>query len=315
VTSTDATIEAQINTGGHTTTYEVWVGRYPECIEESALACESSGGGPAGTGAIVGTIAAGSSSPTSISVDAKAWHALKPNSEYIYSVSATNSNWSYEGSTYGPPHVFKTAAAPLPVIENESFSHLPPTDAALEATINDQGLEATYTFYLQGPIAPCLEADPPCMIFERAPVALPAGTLLGSFLGQSVSADLNSAGITLEPGGHYRYWVTATTSADTTDGADQVLIAPNEPASPATTVTPSIGTPAGGPLTTPSLHQAGSDGGTHTTVLAPTSGATGTHGHPARMSKICKHKPHKNHPSCLKHDHKHGNTASPTNKH
>ena len=88
ITPTDATIEAQINTGGRETTDEVWVGDYPECIEEGMEACKSSSERP-----IMGTIAAGSSSPVSISVNvAKAWHKLSPTSSYIYHVDATNSN-------------------------------------------------------------------------------------------------------------------------------------------------------------------------------------------------------------------------------
>jgi hypothetical protein len=117
ITATDATIEAQIDPGGLETTYEVWVGAYPECIEERLEPCESTGEGPAGTGAIVATIPASSSSHT-ISVDiAKAWHPLSPSSSYVYHVDATNSNWAYEGSAYGENKVFETAAASAPLVE------------------------------------------------------------------------------------------------------------------------------------------------------------------------------------------------------
>lgn len=209
VTATDATIEAQINTGGLETTYEVWVGNYPECIEEMVEACESSGGGPAGTGAIVATLP-GSSSPTTISVDiAKAWRQLSPNSEYIYHVSATNSNWAYEGSAYGKNEVFKTAPASAPAIEGESASHISGTDATLEAQIDTEGLETTYEFHLATP--PCPSG---CEHLQYI-FTLPSGKLLGSFVGQSVSLDLNSAGVTLAPGDRYEYWVTATSPAGT----------------------------------------------------------------------------------------------------
>jgi hypothetical protein len=309
VTSTDATIEAQINTDGHTTTYEVWVGRYPECIEESALACESSGGGPAGTGTIVGTIAAGSSSPTSISVDiAKAWHALKPNSEYIYSVSATNSNWSYEGSTYDPSQVFKTAAAPLSLIESESASHVTPADAVLEASINDQGLEATYEFHLvNAPL--CFTAPQPC---ERPQYlfSTPAGKLLGSPIGQSVSVDLNSSGITLSPGERYEYWVTATSPAGAISGNDQVLTAPKEPVSPIAAGDSLHWHPSGWAADGVQL-AAGRLGRRHKRSLIWLDRHAWT---PSRnLQCVCKHEPHKkHHASCLKHQHKH---VSPTNKH
>jgi hypothetical protein len=127
------------------------------------------------------------------------------------------------------------------MIESESVSHMTSTDATLEAQIDTEGLETTYTFYLGGPIPPCLEAEPPCMIAERAPVALPAGKLLGSFLTQSISADLNSAGMTLQPGGHYTYSVAATNAAGTTWGVMQRFVAPEEGVEPPNDDKPSSG--------------------------------------------------------------------------
>jgi hypothetical protein len=110
-------------------------------------------------------------------------------------------------------------ASSAPVIESESVSNLGPTDATLEARINTEGLETTYEFYLQER-ALCLEATPPCEVPEYQPLALPAGKLLGSFVSQSVSIDVNSAGVTLCPSGD-SYWVTATNSAGTTVGPRQ----------------------------------------------------------------------------------------------
>jgi hypothetical protein len=209
ITATDATIEAQIDPGGLETTYEVWVGAYPECIEERLEPCESTGEGPAGTGAIVATIPA-SSSPHTISVDiAKEWHPLSPSSSYIYSVSATNSNWAYEGSAYGENKVFETAAASAPLVEGESVSQISGSDATLEAEINSEGLETTYEFHLASP--PCPEQ---CEHLQHI-FTLPSGKLLGSFVTQSVSLELNSAGASLEPGERYEYWVTATNSDGT----------------------------------------------------------------------------------------------------
>lgn len=239
ITSTDATIETQINTGGRETTYEVWVGAYPECIEEQMQACESSGGGPAGTGSIVGTIPAGSSSHTIIVDVAKAWHTLKPSSEYIYSVSATNSNWSYEGSAYGGNETFKTSAVPRPVIESESVSHLSSTDATLEAQINTEGFESTYEFDLVEGWA-CEEANPPCEPPVRL-VTIPGGKLLGSFVGQRVSVDLNSVGVRLGPNGRYEYSVTATNAGGTTQGQGQTFRPLEEVAQPLTTKAPAGG--------------------------------------------------------------------------
>jgi hypothetical protein len=231
VTPTDATIQAQINPEGLETTYEVSV----ETV--ACMMMRPQGPGPDGCegtsqGQIVGTVPAGFSTQT-VSVDiAKAWHSLSPGRWYLVYVSATN----MDGNSGGITQQFETAAASPPLIEGESLSHLTSTDATLEALINTEGLESTYDFYLQGPVAPCLEAVPPCMIEEPAAVALPAGELLGSFVGQSVSADLNSAGISLYPG-HYRYWVTATSAAGDTQGTVQRFAASEDGVQPLNTTT------------------------------------------------------------------------------
>ena len=174
----------------------------------------------------IGGILAGSSSPTRIRVDVvQAWHALSPGSSYIYNVDATNSDWAFEGSAYGENKTFTTPAAKAPAIDSESVSNLTPTDATLEAQINTEGLETTYTFYLQeAPL--CLDFG--CEIAEHEPIALPAGRLLGSFVAQNVSVDLNSAGVTLLPGADYRYWVTATNAAGPTRGQTQRFVAPED---------------------------------------------------------------------------------------
>lgn len=117
----------------------------------------------------------------------------------------------------------------LPAIESESVSHLTSTDATLEAIINDEGLEANYEFHLL--TAPmCLTASPPCKRPQFL-LSTPTGTLLASGVGQSVSVDLNDAGITLTPGERYEYWVSAASTAGSTEGAHQVLTAPKEPVS------------------------------------------------------------------------------------
>jgi hypothetical protein len=110
-------------------------------------------------------------------------------------------------------------ASSAPVIEGESVSNLGPTDATLETKINTEGLETTYEFYLQeAPL--CLDAHPACEVPEYEPLVLPVGTLLGSFVSQSVSVDVNSVGVSLCPSGD-RYWVSATNSAGTTIGPAQ----------------------------------------------------------------------------------------------
>jgi hypothetical protein len=309
VTSTDATIEAQINTGGRETTYEVWVGAYPECTQEREQACESSGSGPAGTGAIVGTIPAGFSSHT-VSVDiAKAWHKLSPNSSYIYSVSATNSGWEYEGSAYGELKMFSTAAASPPSIESVSVSNITPTDATLEAQINTAGLETSYEFNLATP--PCLSG---CEHLQFG-FPLPSGKLLGSSVTQSVSLDLNSAGVTLTPGQHYEYWVTATNAAGTATtlseektfaatGAAQTFPAavPAQGGQPPSDIAPSG---SGGSSSTPNVNAPGLQVA-KTTALKSLTNARKL----AKALKLCAKQPKKQRASCRKQAHKkYGKTA------
>jgi hypothetical protein len=236
ITPTDATIQAQINPEGLETTYEVSV---------ATVACimmRPQGPGPDSCeatphGQIVGTIPAGFSTQT-VGVDiAKAWQKLKPSTWYVFYVSVAN----MDGNSGGIPDTsnqFETAAASPPLIESESVSHLTSTDATLEGQINTEGLETTYNFYLQeAPL--CFKANPPCERPQREPLVLPAGKLLGSFVGQSVSVELNSAGVSLSPGEHYEYWVTATNAAGTTTGLAQEFTAPEEKAQPLDTTTPS----------------------------------------------------------------------------
>jgi len=305
ITPADATIQAQINPEGLETTYEVSV----ETVACSMM--RPQGPGPdysceaTPNGQIVGTIPAGFSTQT-VSVDiAKAWQKLKPSTWYVFYVSVAN----MDGNSGGPPgatNQFETAAAPPPVIEGESLSHLTSTDATLEAQINTEGLETTYDFYLQGPVFPCLEAEPPCMVEEPAAVALPAGTLIGSFVGQSVSADLNSAGISLNPGAHYRYWVTATSAVGVTQGTVQHFVAPEDGIQPLNTTPP----PGSHSTTAPA-----SNGGQGTVTPA----ATNSVNNPAPSAKVtvstsaqklakavmaCKRKSRKQRASCVKQAHK-----------
>ena len=66
---------------------------------------------------------------------------------------------------------------------------------------------------------------------------LPSGLLLGSFIDQSVSLDLNSAGVTLQPGGTYFYSVSATSTAGTTESPVQRLTTPEDGVEPLSATT------------------------------------------------------------------------------
>jgi hypothetical protein len=121
-------------------------------------------------------------------------------------------------------------AASPPSVFGESVTTITEHDATLEAEINTEGFESTYEFHLQeAPL--CFKANPPCERPQHEPLTLPSGKLLGSSVGQSVSANLNSAGVSLSPGEHYEYWVTATNVAGTITGPAQDFTAPKRPTS------------------------------------------------------------------------------------
>jgi hypothetical protein len=204
------------------------------------------------------------------------------------------------------------ASAP-PAIDSESVSGVTVHDATLEAQINTEGLETSYEFYLQeAPL--CFKAIPPCERPQHEPIALPAGKLLGSFVGQSVSVELNSAGVSLSPGEHYEYWVTATSAAGTTSGHAQEFSAPEEKAQPLNTTTPSR-TNGNNQGTSSALTESGGSPAPGVTPLGPQivclcNCARGCHGKKvspkhltqtqklSKALKACAKKPKKQRPSC-----------------
>lgn len=148
---------------------------------------------------------------------------LQPGTTYHYRLAATTSN----GTSFSEDGELSSAAE-APAIESESVSRITATDATLEAQLNSEGLETSYEFHLQRRW-PCEEVDPRCyppVYFLK----LPSGELLGSLVGQSVSLDLNSAGVSLAPAAKYEYWLTAGNTAGTATGSIQTFTTP--PSSP-----------------------------------------------------------------------------------
>lgn len=224
ITEHDATLEAQIDPDGAKTTYEFYL-EAPSCQTYGPGHCEAGGGVPIAAGSVPeGT------GPQRVSVDVQgAWGTLSAATAYGYRVVATNS----VGETLGQEKVFTTPPAMAPMIESESISHLSASDATLEAQINTEGLQTSYQFRLE---SGCL---PPLACLAIAVHPLPSGELLGSFLAQNVSIDLNSAGVTLHPGIRYRYSVEATNGAGTTQGAGHTFTAP--PVAPSVFTPPNTG--------------------------------------------------------------------------
>jgi IPT/TIG domain len=134
-------------------------------------------------------------------------------------------------SVTGPGDKFTYGPSEGPSIESESVTHLTPTDATLEAQIDTEGLSTFYQFQLSS----ICGGKGVCLYVIDYP--LPSGLLLGSFVDQSVSLDLNSAGVTLQPGGTYYYSVSATSTAGTTEDPTQELTTPEEALQPLNTTT------------------------------------------------------------------------------
>jgi hypothetical protein len=264
VTSTDATLEAKINPESlqRGVDYQFQLvantGEYLPvfaCPTEGFPANSSFCGGPLASqaGALpIGTTGAGVQGKT-VSLDLsapRAWWSgtttLKPGTTYHYRVIAARSvptedtiQWE-DPIVYGPDQTFTTpSAGTAPVIESISISHLTPTDATLEAQIDTEDLSTSYEFQLWS--SPCSHKGAGCDLIINVP--LPTGLLLGSFVSQNVSLDLNSAGVTLG-GGEYGFSVLATNKAGSTSAFGGIFEAPPgvlDPPSPGTSSLPAAG--------------------------------------------------------------------------
>jgi hypothetical protein len=257
VTSTDAILGAKIDTNGRYTAYEFQIdtnasydytkANCPFSLPGRAQ-CESvTVGEPLPAGLVEPSpesIAAGSGSK-SVSLDlASIGATLEPATTYHYRVIASN-----DGEVVnGPDQTFTTlpAGASKPSIESVSISHLTPTDATLEARIDTEGLPTSYAFQMWS--SPCSKKGVGCELIME--VRLPReGKLFGSFVPQSVSLDLNSAGVTLGEG-EYGFSVQASNAAGGAEADGGVFEAPLgvvDPLGPG--VAPA---PGGGPPITPS---------------------------------------------------------------
>ena len=229
VTPTDATLEATINPEElpEGVFYQFQVVKntseyLPElaCPERSVqldgddgCGIPGPGGGHPTPGALpIGYVKKGSEGQSVSQSLAAAGMTLQPGTTYHYRVLAVKRVQSEDTLDWkgppveGPDRTFTTPpAGRAPVIESVSISHLTPVDATLEAQIDTEGLSTSYEFELWS--SPCSHKGAGCEVIIDVP--LPTGLLLGSFVPQSVSLDLNSAGVTLG-GGEYGFSVVAT---------------------------------------------------------------------------------------------------------
>ena len=128
------------------------------------------------------------------------------------------------GEAFGGEKTFTTLGK-APMIESVRVSHLTKTDATLEATIDTEGLETEYAFHMIS--SPCSKKGAGCEVL--VPIRLPCGgKLFSSFVLQTVSLDLNSAGVELGEG-EYIFGVTASSKGGETTASGGMFEAPEEP--------------------------------------------------------------------------------------
>jgi hypothetical protein len=342
LTQTDATLEAKINPDGlvepHSqgqssgADYQFQLvkntGEYLQemfCTEAGAPQPVGYGcGGNWGTGPDVIPLGGGigeGSTGQHVSLDlAGAGVTLRPGTTYHYRVLAARSLPSEEGGVHwasaalvGPDRTFTTPpAGAAPEIDSVSISHVTSTDGTLEAQINTEGLSTLYQFHLIMQPLSCM-AIPACL---GQTYSLPSGLLLGSFLEQSVSLDLNSAGVALQVGREYAYWVSATSTAGTTEGAHQMFRVPSEEAEPLSSPASSLsgagqsagpgggGQPAGGSAGSSSSSSPGVRA--HGAPVGKTSKpATPTGAHKLSSALLaCQRKPKRQRASCDRRAHR-----------
>ena len=203
--------------------------------------------------------------------------------------------------TYGP--------SDDPTIESESVSNITPTDATLQARIDTEGLPTLYQFHLSS----ICGGKGVCLVVVNYP--LPSGLLLGSFIDQSVSLDLNTAGVTLRPGGTYTYSVSATSSAGTTESPAQTLTTPEDGAEPLSTTTSplSSASQSDGPNEDPPPTESVGSSPLSTPNVSILDAQTGKAPQPkvltneqrlAKAAKACEKKPKDERAACEKQAHK-----------
>ena len=243
VTQSDATLEAWIDPGelpeGVYYQFQV-VANTSEYLSE--LACPENGvqllkpdgcGGPDSGPTTPGVLPIGyiGKEPESryVRVDlAAAGMTLKPGTTYHYRVLAVRRVQSEDTLNWeGPPAVgsdqtFTTLTPGTPpAIEGETASNITATDATLEATIDPEGLETTYEFYLEAPSCANDKRVEACEAGGGVPIA--KGTIPASSA-RAVRVDVAATGHSLTPNTIEGYRVVASNSAGTRYGGEKTFV-------------------------------------------------------------------------------------------
>ncbi|MCL2769448.1 MAG: hypothetical protein FWD42_04980 [Solirubrobacterales bacterium] len=232
---------------------------------------------------------------------------LTPGSTYHFRVLAATMKESEDQLEWDAPPVvseegtFTMPPASAPVIESLSVSHVTSTDATLEAQVDTEGLSTSFEFQLLDFVCGKRSA---CMVIS--PIPLPKGQLLGSFLPQRVSLDLNSAGVVLHGGGEYGVSVKLINTAGTAERGGLLLEPPEAitiPPGP-----PSGGTPPPGQSSPPSPAGPSGPRGAQPIGTRPPY----WHSEPPRPRRHShrKHRSHRSHSSSKRHHaRRHGHEA------
>jgi len=328
VTSTDATLEAEINLheAGAGAYYQFQLVNDPSeyaseilCPVKLPPATDGCDGTQSASALPIGFLPGNTAQPgvdlSAILDLASVGMTLKPGTTYHYRVLVarrvpTEDTIQWEAPTvYGADQTFTTPTPPA--IEGESLSHLTSTDATLQAQINTEGLETTYEFQLIHHLCPPGTEPLGCeAMIQKVP--LPSGRLLGSFVSQSVSLDLNSVGVTLYPDAEYDYRVVVTSAAGKAEGSSQTFVTPEDgvqPFSTSTATPPPSG--AGQPGVSNGGDQPAASGGSSSTPgITPLVSSPGKTVEPKALTKAqklskalkqCKKGPKRKRAACVRH--------------
>jgi hypothetical protein len=220
ITSNDVTLHAKINPHGLETKYQFVLHEPCPDPEPGEVSCLAITELPLPEGTIPASY-----DPAYVSVSASdGGYSLNPGTEYQWSVRASND----EGLVFPDGEPFFTNSPPA--IQGESVSGLTPTGATLEAEIDPQVAHAGVFYQFQLLPDPgeapteiaCPASPPPGFSVCAGPDdsgALPLGWVPGDE-SSTVSLDLASAGVTLEPGRQYFFRVLAANRVFTEDTAE-----------------------------------------------------------------------------------------------
>ncbi len=186
------TLEAQVNPGYQETSCELEYGTEATLAHNVTIVpCTPAKLGNGGPGASASIALTGLNSAT----------------KYYFRVAVKNATGETKGTEVEPIKEFTTQTAEAPSVDNESIFRLSATGVTLEAQVNPNYQETTYTFEY---------ATTESLLLEGNGMTVPGGSIPAGFGDQPVSTTIDTG--TLTPGTKYYYRVVATNEAGTTVG-------------------------------------------------------------------------------------------------